>query len=173
MDNSLQPQRQSPNITRWVFNKVLDCMLVGWIVYLTWSNLTCECRTRMFAITVVDKTEMWLSTAQNYFGLCLPFKQSLLFAVMRNQYKIAVIANFLTLFLAVLFALRIKWLAGPLANLLLIWTAFASFDFDIYSGEILKVKPEQYQDALYLLAIIGGLHIRRYRQMSKMMKMRG
>jgi hypothetical protein len=67
-----------------LLNKGLDFLLLAWIINICWTNLTCECATKMFASTIVEKVDMWLSVTQNQLGLCLPFRQRLLFAVMLN-----------------------------------------------------------------------------------------
>ena len=120
----------------------------------------------MSASTIVDKADMWLSMGQNWFGLCLPFRQRLLFAIMLNQYKLAVALNTVTLLISVAVALGARRLAGPLANLLLLWALFAYFHIDKKDGRILKMSSKHFQDVLYLVAIIGGLHVKRHMHMA-------
>ena len=152
---------QRPPICHLVFNRGLDFLLMSWVIYTCWTNLTCECATRMFASTLVDKVDMWLSVSQTWLGVCLPFRQRLLFAVMLNQQKLAVACNVVMLLLSVALCMRMRRLTLVVANLLLAWALFSGFEFDLHSGKILKLSAQQYQELLYLVAVIGGLHVKK------------
>ena len=81
---------------------------------------------------------------------------------MLNQYKLAVIFNTITLLISVAVALGFRFLAGHLANLLIVWALFAYMHVDKKDGKILKIDAKHFQEVLYMVAIVGGLHIKRY-----------
>ena len=113
----------------------------------------------MCSSTIVEKTEMWFTFIHNWTGLCLPFRHELLFWVMKNQYKIAVACNVSMLLISLAASVRVRRLAGLVSTLLLMWILFSSFKFDIHFGTIEKLESQEYQDVLYVIAIIGGLHV--------------
>jgi hypothetical protein len=47
--------------------------------------------------------------------------------------------------------------------MLLFWALFSGFEFNLHSGSIMKLTPQQYQELLYLVAVIGGLYVKKFR----------
>ena len=122
-----------------LLNSALSVFLLWWIVHGCWTNLTCDCYTRMSASFIVEKVDMWLLVIQSQAGIHLPFRQQLLFAVMLNQYKLAVLFNGFVLLLALACCMPRRGPVMLLANILLVSTVFGGFEFDKSSGAIVKL----------------------------------
>ena len=82
---------------------------------------------------------------------------------MKNQYKLAVIINFSTLFLALLSALPNPFPASPLLKRLLIVTSLIRyFSMDLSTGHFVALSQERLSDMIQILVIIATLDLGRY-----------
>ena len=102
-------------------------------------------------------------------GFTFPYSTEICLFVMRNQYKLAVIVQFSTLVLALLFLLTTACFANTLLKHLLCVTALLRFfKIDPASGALVALSRNDLHNLMHLVLIIGALELIAYERGMRM-----